>query len=89
MGTERAQATLRDEEEQMYTETAVEEVMLVQTAVDVDGWVAVDMKDKKHSGGSCVAHKAGELELILRPRCAQPILLLSTRPNPPLGGEVN
>ena len=55
-----------DEEEQKYTETAVEEVVLVQTVVDVDGGVAVKMEDTEHSGDSCVALVAGELERILR-----------------------
>ena len=55
-----------DEEEQKYTETAVEEVVLVQTVVDVDGGVAVKMEDKEHSGDACVALVAGELERILR-----------------------
>mgnify|MGYP004295480637 FL=1 len=55
-----------DEEEHKYTETAVEEVVLVQTVVDVDGGVAVKMEDTEHSGDSCVALVAGELERILR-----------------------
>ena len=34
--------------------------------VDVDGGVAVKMEDTEHSGDSCVALVAGELERILR-----------------------